>query len=138
MAGLYEITNVIEKPSPTLAEQHLTVPGLRAAQYLCFFGMHALSARFIGLLSNSESQGVSETLRELAEAERQEYAQHWERHQQEQMRDEEVAHEEALELKYYTQEHTCPSMRATEYCICGNVALGCLGGQECSSCFDDH
>ena len=76
---------------------------------------------------------------ELAEAERQEYAQHWERHQQEKMRDEEVAYEEALELKYYTQEHTCPgTMRATEYCFCGNVALGCLGGQECSSCFDDH
>jgi UTP--glucose-1-phosphate uridylyltransferase len=70
VAGLYEITNVIEKPSPTLAEQHLTVPGLRAAQYLCFFGMHALSARFTGLLSSSDSQSVSETLRDLAEAER--------------------------------------------------------------------
>ena len=68
--GLYEITNVIEKPSPTLAEQHLTVPGLRAAQYLCFFGMHALSARFIDLLSASEAQNVSGTLRKLAEVER--------------------------------------------------------------------
>ena len=69
-SGLYEITHVIEKPSPTLAEQHLTVPGLRAAQYLCFFGMHALSARFIGLLEDSESKNVTEALHELAEAER--------------------------------------------------------------------
>ena len=69
-SGLYEVTNVIEKPSPTLAEQHLTVPGLRAAQYLCFFGMHVLSARFMDLLTASDSQKVSETLRELAEAER--------------------------------------------------------------------
>lgn len=68
--GLYEITNVIEKPSPTLAEQHLTVPGLRAAQYLCFFGMHALSARFISLLAGSDSQNVTSALRELADAER--------------------------------------------------------------------
>lgn len=69
-SGLYEITNVIEKPSPTLAEQHLTVPGLRAAQYLCFFGMHALSARFMDLLASSERRNVSETLRDLAQAER--------------------------------------------------------------------
>lgn len=69
-SGLYEVTNVIEKPSPTLAEQHLTVPGLRAAQYLCFFGMHALSVRFMDLLAASESQNVSETLHELAEVER--------------------------------------------------------------------
>lgn len=69
-SGLYEITTAIEKPSPTLAEQHLTVPGLRAAQYLCFFGMHALSARFIGLLARSDSKSVTCALRELAEAER--------------------------------------------------------------------
>jgi UTP--glucose-1-phosphate uridylyltransferase len=69
-SGLYEVTNVIEKPSPTLAEQHLTVPGLRAAQYLCFFGIHALSARFVDLLIASKSRNVSKTLRELAEAER--------------------------------------------------------------------
>lgn len=69
-SGLYEITTAIEKPSPTLAEQHLTVPGLRAAQYLCFFGMHALSARFISLLAGSDTQNVTRALRELAEAER--------------------------------------------------------------------
>lgn len=68
--GLYEIRNVIEKPSPTLAEQHLTIPGLRAAQYLCFFGMHALSPRFIEILSASRGEGVSLALGKLARAER--------------------------------------------------------------------
>jgi len=41
--GLYNITNVLEKPTPTLAEQELIVPGLRAGHYLCFFGMHVLN-----------------------------------------------------------------------------------------------
>jgi UTP--glucose-1-phosphate uridylyltransferase len=69
VSGLYEIRNVLEKPSPTLAEQHLTIPGLRAAQYLCFFGMHALSPKFIEILGGGE-KGVSPAVRELAKAER--------------------------------------------------------------------
>lgn len=69
-AGLFEIRNVIEKPSPTLAEQHLTIPGLRAAQYLCFFGMHAISPKFMEILSESETKSVSSTLVKLAKAER--------------------------------------------------------------------
>lgn len=40
--ALYEITDVLEKPTPTVAEQRLIVPGLRAGHYLCFFGMHVL------------------------------------------------------------------------------------------------
>ena len=34
---LYQIEKVIEKPTPTEAEQKLIVPGLRAGNYLCFF-----------------------------------------------------------------------------------------------------
>ena len=41
---LYRIETVIEKPTPTQAEQHLIAPGLRAGHYLCFFGMHVLTA----------------------------------------------------------------------------------------------
>jgi len=41
--GLYDVTNVLEKPTPTLAEQELIVPGLRSGHYLCFFGMHVLN-----------------------------------------------------------------------------------------------
>jgi len=41
--GCYEVSEVLEKPTPTEAEQRLVVPGLRAGHYLCFFGMHALT-----------------------------------------------------------------------------------------------
>jgi UTP--glucose-1-phosphate uridylyltransferase len=42
--GLYEVSHVIEKPTPTIAEQELIVPGLRSGSYLCFFGIHVLTA----------------------------------------------------------------------------------------------
>jgi len=42
-SGIYEVECVIEKPSPTQAEQKLSVPGLRTGHYLCFFGMHVLT-----------------------------------------------------------------------------------------------
>jgi len=35
------LKTVIEKPTPTVAEQQLLV-GLGAGYYLCFFGMHVL------------------------------------------------------------------------------------------------
>jgi UTP--glucose-1-phosphate uridylyltransferase len=40
---LYQVECVLEKPTPTEAEQRLDVPGLRAGYYLCFFGMHVLT-----------------------------------------------------------------------------------------------
>ncbi len=48
--GLFEISQVIEKPTPTVAEQQLVVPGLRAGHYLCFFGMHVLTPLVMTLL----------------------------------------------------------------------------------------
>lgn len=48
--GLYEITRVLEKPTPTEAEQSLIVPGLRTGNYLCFFGMHVLVPGVMDLL----------------------------------------------------------------------------------------
>ena len=47
---LYLIEDVIEKPTPTEAEQRLLVPGLRAGHYLCFFGMHVLTPVVLDLL----------------------------------------------------------------------------------------
>lgn len=41
--GLYEVSRVIEKPTPTLAEQELITAGLRSGHYLGFFGMHVLT-----------------------------------------------------------------------------------------------
>jgi len=49
--GLYRIDTVIEKPTPTEAEQKLVVPGLRAGHYLCFFGLHVLTAGAMALLT---------------------------------------------------------------------------------------
>ncbi|MFM8570570.1 MAG: UTP--glucose-1-phosphate uridylyltransferase [Pirellula sp.] len=39
---LFEVKRVMEKPTPTLAEQELLTAGLRNGNYLCFFGMHVL------------------------------------------------------------------------------------------------
>ena len=40
---IYRVETVLEKPTPTEAEQKLIVPGLRSGQYLCFYGMHVLT-----------------------------------------------------------------------------------------------
>lgn len=49
-SGVYQIENVIEKPTPTVAEQTCVVPGLRSGHYLCFFGMHVLTSHIFDLL----------------------------------------------------------------------------------------
>ena len=49
---LYRVDTVLEKPTPTEAEQRLIVPGLRSGQYLCFFGMHVLTPAIFEILSN--------------------------------------------------------------------------------------
>jgi UTP--glucose-1-phosphate uridylyltransferase len=74
-AGLYRIENVVEKPTPTEAEQRLMVPGMRAGHYLCFFGMHVLTPTVMDLLdrmladSADRSVALSEALAELARRE---------------------------------------------------------------------
>lgn len=72
---IYLIDKVIEKPTPTLAEQKLIVPGLRAGHYLCFFGMHVLSPLVMTILaqnlqaSNGNKIGLTDALNELAQKE---------------------------------------------------------------------
>ncbi|NMC62357.1 MAG: UTP--glucose-1-phosphate uridylyltransferase [SAR324 cluster bacterium] len=56
-SDLYVIENVLEKPTPTEAEQFLTVAGLRAGYYLCFFGMHVLTPLVMELLDEMNSNG---------------------------------------------------------------------------------
>ena len=48
--GLYQVETVIEKPTPTEAEQRLVASGLRAGHYLCFFGIHVLTATVMDIL----------------------------------------------------------------------------------------
>ena len=79
-SGLYQIERVLEKPTPTKAEQELVVPGLRAGHYLCLFGMHVFSPVVMELLSRqvtaspSAAAGepilLSPALAELAKRER--------------------------------------------------------------------
>ena len=73
---LYQIEAVVEKPTPTEAEQHLIVPGLRAGHYLCFFGMHVLTPAVVDILGQQvEAAGsrggvtLSDALAELAKRE---------------------------------------------------------------------
>jgi UTP--glucose-1-phosphate uridylyltransferase len=74
--GVYEISQVLEKPTPTEAEQKLIVPGLRAGHYLCFFGMHVLTPAVMELLSEeigrreNRSIHLSTALAKLAKRER--------------------------------------------------------------------
>ncbi|MCC7353802.1 MAG: UTP--glucose-1-phosphate uridylyltransferase [Anaerolineae bacterium] len=74
---LYLIDNVIEKPTPTEAEQRLMVPGLRAGHYLCFFGMHVLTPLVMEILEKRVAEAgdaggvnLSGALAELASRER--------------------------------------------------------------------
>lgn len=54
---LYEIESVLEKPTPTLAEQVLVTPGLRAGNYLGLFGMHVLTADVMALIGELVQAG---------------------------------------------------------------------------------
>jgi len=76
-SGIYEISTVLEKPTPTEAEQKLIVPGLRAGHYLCFFGMHVLTPVVMDLLGeevaragNAGGVSLSSALMQLARRER--------------------------------------------------------------------
>ena len=71
---LYAIREVIEKPTPTIAEQKLIVPGLRSGRYLTFFGMHVLTPTVMTLLKHQTDSGadniqLSPVLAELAKRE---------------------------------------------------------------------
>lgn len=70
---LYQVETVLEKPTPTAAEQKLVVPGLRAGNYLCFFGLHVLTPAVMAILGRQLADGradLSSALREIAASER--------------------------------------------------------------------
>jgi UTP--glucose-1-phosphate uridylyltransferase len=73
---LYQVETVIEKPTPTVAEQTCVVPGLRLGHYLCFFGMHVLTPTTFTLLDAAQHTapdqklGLSPTLAALASREK--------------------------------------------------------------------
>jgi len=73
---LYEVQHVLEKPTPSEAEQTLSVPGLRAGYYLCFFGVHVLAPEVMDILAEAPRPtkenplALSPALAELARRER--------------------------------------------------------------------
>jgi UTP--glucose-1-phosphate uridylyltransferase len=73
--NVYDVTRVIEKPTPTIAEQELVVAGQRAGHYLCMFGMHVLTPSVLALLRQrldgcDDTIDLSWSLNELSQAER--------------------------------------------------------------------
>ncbi len=76
-ASILEVHTIVEKPTPTLAEQELIIPGLRAGNYLCFFGMHSLTPAVmehldqeVAALPEGEMLGLTPTLAHLAKSEK--------------------------------------------------------------------
>ncbi|MFK7736747.1 MAG: sugar phosphate nucleotidyltransferase [Pirellulaceae bacterium] len=75
--GLFDVSAVLEKPTPTVAEQHLIVAGQRAGHYLCLFGMHVLTPQVFELLEDAVSRlepgqkvNLSDSLHRLAQSQR--------------------------------------------------------------------
>lgn len=61
-SDLYRVDTVMEKPTPTVAEQHLLIPGLRAGHYLCFFGMHVLTPTVMEILGRQLAETQPDAL----------------------------------------------------------------------------
>lgn len=74
-ANLYEVTRVLEKPTPTQAEQELIIAGLRSGYYQCFFGMHVLTPLVMEILEELLTEPgtrvtLSDALSRLAQRQR--------------------------------------------------------------------
>ncbi|MBN2576212.1 MAG: UTP--glucose-1-phosphate uridylyltransferase [Deltaproteobacteria bacterium] len=74
---LYTVSTVIEKPTPTVAEELCMVPGLRQGTYLALFGTHVLTPRIFALLRERKQMlagrdrlGLTEGLAILAQREK--------------------------------------------------------------------
>ena len=74
-SDIYRVETVIEKPTPTEAEQRLLVSGIRAGHYLCFCGIHVFTPTLMDMLdrrlADSSNHGVTlvDALAELARRE---------------------------------------------------------------------
>jgi UTP--glucose-1-phosphate uridylyltransferase len=66
--NLTVIEKVIEKPTPTEAEQQLLVPGLRAGYYLCFFGIHVLMPPLMDILDRELARSTDGRLLTISHA----------------------------------------------------------------------
>ncbi len=76
-ADLYTVSTVLEKPTPTFAEELCMVPGLRHGTYLGLFGTHVLTPRVFAILAEQRRAladgarlGLTEALAVLAQREK--------------------------------------------------------------------
>jgi UTP--glucose-1-phosphate uridylyltransferase len=74
---LYSVSTVVEKPTPTIAEELCMVPGLRQGTYLALFGTHVLTPRIFAVLREQRQAvkvggrlGLTEALAMLANREK--------------------------------------------------------------------
>ena len=72
---VYKVKSVVEKPTPTRAEQDLIVAGLRSSYYLCLSGMHVLTPGVMDVLgeqikATEGSVQLSDALHETSQRER--------------------------------------------------------------------
>ena len=72
---LYEVEKLIEKPTPTKAEQELIVAGLRASHYLCLSAIHVLTPHIMDVLGEqlsetTDSISLTSALHVIAQRER--------------------------------------------------------------------
>jgi len=56
----YELTGIVEKPSVSYAREKLSVPGLPADTFLCFFGMHILTPAIFQILEEHIKNNIRE------------------------------------------------------------------------------
>jgi UTP--glucose-1-phosphate uridylyltransferase len=75
--NLYAIETVLEKPTPTVAEETCMIPGIRQGNYLALFGTHALTPAVFALLharakalAPRQPLGLTEALSTLCTRER--------------------------------------------------------------------
>jgi UTP--glucose-1-phosphate uridylyltransferase len=73
----YRVETIIEKPTPTVAEERCMIAGLRQGTYLALFGTHALTPQVFGMLRERERHlaageklGLTEALALLAAKEK--------------------------------------------------------------------
>jgi len=64
----FKIERIIEKPTPTLAEQQLVVPGLRSGYYYCFFGIHVFTPEIFPILEEQLAAAAPGTAINLSDA----------------------------------------------------------------------
>jgi UTP--glucose-1-phosphate uridylyltransferase len=74
---LYNVETVVEKPTPTVAEERCMIAGLRQGTYLALFGTHALTPQVFAVLRDQqrhltagERLGLTEALAVLAAREK--------------------------------------------------------------------